>query len=129
MLHKKRTCSFTGAWPLHLPAALHPGTPLLYCHSALTHAGALCQPTLAHPYIKPTSSTASCRISLRFFSPPEKPWLTLRLRKVGSIFNSSSCGHERNNSKEHAGSEGWRQQCVEGYVSMGQLRWGGLGAS
>ncbi|GIM05183.1 hypothetical protein Vretimale_9629 [Volvox reticuliferus] len=38
-----------------------------------------------------TSSTASCKISLRFFSPPEKPSLTLRFRKVGSMFSSSSC--------------------------------------
>ena len=31
------------------------------------------------------SSTAICRISLRFFSPPEKPSLTPRLRKLSSI--------------------------------------------
>ena len=34
------------------------------------------------------SSTAIWKISLRFFSPPEKPWLTERLRKVGSISSS-----------------------------------------
>ena len=31
------------------------------------------------------SSTTICRISLRFFSPPEKPSLTPRLRKLSSI--------------------------------------------
>ena len=32
------------------------------------------------------SSTHICRISLRFFSPPEKPSLRLRSRKEPSIF-------------------------------------------
>ena len=34
------------------------------------------------------SSTAICRISLRFFSPPLKPVFTERLRKAGSISTS-----------------------------------------
>ena len=34
------------------------------------------------------SSTAIWKISLRFFSPPEKPSLTERCRKLGSIFRS-----------------------------------------
>jgi hypothetical protein len=36
------------------------------------------------------SRTAICRISLRFFSPPEKPTLTGRERKLRSISTSSS---------------------------------------
>ena len=31
------------------------------------------------------SSSAICRISLRFFSPPQKPWLRWRLAKEGSM--------------------------------------------
>ena len=38
------------------------------------------------------SRTASCRISLRFFSPPENPSLTLRLRKDASMFKASTFG-------------------------------------
>ena len=48
------------------------------------------------------SSNASCRISLRFFSPPENPSLTLRSRNSGFI--SSSFIFSRTRSSNSSGS-------------------------
>ncbi len=66
------------------------------------------------------SSTAICRISLRFFSPPEKPSFTPRLRKLSSIcisfiFSRTSA----RNSK--ASSSGW-PRCLRTALSAALSR-------
>ncbi len=55
------------------------------------------------------SSSAICRISLRFFSPPEKPSLTLRSRKSGFI--SSSFIFSRTKSSNSSGSSSSLPRC------------------
>jgi hypothetical protein len=39
--------------------------------------------------------TASCKISFRFFSPPLKPSLTLRSKKLGSMLRAANFGERK----------------------------------
>ena len=68
------------------------------------------------------SSMASCSISLRFFSPPEKPSLTDRLTSSASMPTSATFAlYSRSNSRADSGSPPLFSCCASSAALMNCL--------